>query len=378
MRFLAVAVLLSSTAGAAAPIQIHDAGDGSLRVIQPIPPVSAAAFATTRTLYLNRHGGTLTPGNNNSQTNTSSLVSHASTVTGWDVTDAKWAETMACVRDMWAPFDVTITDEDPGSTPHVEVFVGGSPSSIGFGGNIGGVAPMALDCSVVERSVVFVFPKNLGNRAQSVCEVVGQEVGHSYGLDHELEPSDPMTYLSYNGARTFRDKTASCGESTARPCGFEGFEACRANQNSFQILLDRLGAPGSDHVAPEVVVTSPSDHATVAPGFAVSASATDNVGVERMTLFVDGGMVAVDDAETIAMATDPNLPTGSHELVIEVADLAGNTATQRLTVSVEEEASTSPDFVPSLGCATSRDGGWLLALALVGLRRRRVRSRIGL
>lgn len=118
-------------------------------------------------------------------------------------------------------------------------------------------------------------------------------------------------------------------------------------------------------------MTSPSDHATVAPGFAVSASATDNVGVERMTLFVDGGMVAVDDAETIAMATDPTLPTGSHELVIEVADLAGNTATQRLTVSVEEDASSSPDFVPSLGCATSRDGGWLLVLALVGLWRRR-------
>ncbi len=371
MRFLAAAVLLSSTAAVAAPIQIHDAGDGSLRAVQPVPPVSAAAVATTRTLYLNRDGGTLTPGNNNSQTNTSSLVSQASTIAGWDTTDAKWAETMACVRDMWAPFDVTITDEDPGSTPHVEVHVGGSPSAIGFGSNIGGVAPMALDCSVVERSVVFVFPKNLGHRPQSVCEVIGQEVGHSYGLDHELEPSDPMTYLSFNGERTFRDKTVSCGESTARPCGFEGFDACRANQNSFRILLDRLGAPGSDHVAPVIEVTEPRDDAIVEPGFAVSASATDNVGIERMTLFVDGGMVAVD-SEAIAMTTDPSLPTGSHELVIEVADTAGNTATERLVVSIQQEdTSTAPDFMPSIGCSSSSDGSWLFALAVVGLGMRR-------
>ncbi len=374
MRFFAAAVLMSSTA-AAAPVQIHYTPTGDGRAVQPIPPVSSAAVATTRTLYLNRTGGTLTPGTNNSQANTSSLVSQASTIAGWDTSDAKWAETMACVRDMWAPFDVSVTDEDPGSTPHVEVHIGGSPASIGFGSNIGGVAPMALDCSVVERSIVFVFPNSLGNRPQSVCEVVGQEVGHSYGLDHELEPSDPMTYLPFNGERTFRDKTASCGESTARPCGFEGYAACRANQNSFRILLDRLGAPGSDRVAPVIEVTEPRDNAIVEAGFAVSASATDNVGIERMTLFVDGGMVAVD-TEAIALATDPSLPPGSHELVIEVADTAGNTATKRLVVSIREEVTpTAPDFTPSIGCSASRDGSWLLALAIVGLgvrRRQRV------
>lgn len=372
MRFFAAALLLSSGAAAAAPIQIHDAGDGSLRVIQPIPPVSAVAFATTRTIYLNRDGGTLTPGNNNSQTNTSSLVSQASTIAGWDTTDAKWAETVACVREMWAPFDVAITDEDPGATPHVEVHVGGTPAAIGFSGNIGGVAPMALDCSVVERAIVFVFPNNLGQRPQSVCEVIGQEVGHSYGLDHELEPSDPMTYLAYSGERTFRDKTASCGESTARPCGFEGYAACRANQNSFRILLDRLGAPGSDHVAPRIEVDEPRDGQVVTPGFPVVAMATDNVGVERLTLFVDGGMVAVD-GDAIAMETDPSLPAGLHELRFDVIDAAGNTASTQMTVRIapEEDTSSAPDFVPSMGCTTSHDAGWLIGLAMIGVGWRR-------
>ena len=209
MRFLAAVVLASGTA-AAAPIDVHLAPDGSLRVRQAVAPTSAAT-AHSRTLYLNRFGGPLTPGSNNSQTDTSSLVSQPTTNSGWDVDDAKWAETVSCVRAMWAPFDVSITDVDPGATSHYEVRIGGSPTSLGFNAKIGGVAPMSIDCSIVERSIVFVFPANLHDDPQTVCEVVAQEVGHSYGLDHELEPSDPMTYLGYGGARTFQDTSASCG-----------------------------------------------------------------------------------------------------------------------------------------------------------------------
>ena len=366
MRLLAAVVLASSTA-AAAPIEIHQAGDGSLRARQAVAPTAATAHVTSRTLYLHRDGGTVTPGNNNSQTNTSSIVKQPSTVAGWDVDDAKWAMTMSCVRAMWSPFDVEVTDIDPGSTPHMKVFVGGSPTSIGFPGGIGGVSPMAIDCSVVERSIVFVFPRNLHHDPQSVCEVIGQELGHSFGLDHELEPSDPMTYLGFAGERTFRDKTVACGETTARPCGIDG-HVCTQQQNSFQHLLDRIGAPGTDHAAPVLDVVTPRDGDRVERGFEVIAHASDNVEVSRVTLFVDGGAVAVDTG-SIAIATDPELPAGAHQLVIEVADTTGNTTTERLDVSIDDGG--GPDFVPTIGCATGGDAGWLVALVLVGARRRR-------
>jgi len=374
MRILAAVVLASSTA-TAAPIRIREAGDGTSFAVQPIPPTSATTVATSRTIYLNRGGGTLTPGNNNSQSNTSSLVDHATSIAGWDASDADWAETMACVRAMWSPFDVEITDQDPGTTPHFEVHIGGTPTAIDFPGGIGGVAPMALDCSIVERSIVFVFPNNLNNRPQRVCEVIGQEVGHSYGLDHELEPSDPMTYLSFNGDRTFRDKSVACGESTARPCGFEGHASCRDTQNSYALLLGRLGEPGSDHVSPTLTVVEPRDDAVVEPGFSVVANAADDVGVERITLFIDGGVVAVED-EALAIATDPRLAAGSHALVIEVIDTAGNTTTRTLTVRIGDDASSNPppsDFVPTLGCSTTGAPGWP-GLALAGVLARVRRS----
>jgi MYXO-CTERM domain-containing protein len=376
MRVLAALVLCAGSASAfAAPIEIRDAGDGSLRARQPVAPTSAAAHARSRTLYLNRAGGTLTPGANNSQANTSSLVDQASTIAGWDVDDAMWAATMSCVRAMWAPFDVDITDADPGTTPHVEVHIGGSPTSIGFPPKIGGVAPMALDCSIVEHSIVFVFPVNLRDDPQIVCEVVAQEVGHSFGLDHELEPADPMTYLSYAGERTFQDRTVACGETTARPCGING-SYCRANQNSYQLLLDRLGAPGSDHDAPTLDVVAPRDGSVVEPGFSVIANASDDVEVAQITLHLDGALVATDRT-SLDFAIAPGLPPGPHTLVIEVADTAGNTTNRQLAVHLEPEAAPADpadDPVPMLGCSTGGDPGVVLGVFMFLAYRRRRRD----
>ncbi len=371
MRFLATVVLASSTAAAAAPIDVHLAPDGSMRARQAVAPTSATATAQSRTLYLNRDAGTLTPGSNNSQTDTSSLITQPTTIGGWEVDDAKWAETLSCVRAMWAPFDVSITDVDPGSTPHFEVHIGGSPAVLGLPSKIGGIAPMAIDCSIVERSIVFVFPENLRNDPQTVCEVVAQEVGHSYGLDHELLPADPMTYLDYAGNRTFQDTSSACGESTARPCGIDG-HVCRATQNSFRVLLERIGVPGSDHEPPMLEIVTPRDNEVVERGFEVIASASDNTEIERLTLFVDGGAVVVE-SDSLAIATDAEMPVGTHELVIEVADRAGNTTTERVSVRLEDGASSS---TPSIGCSSSGGAGWLVALALLkyvrsGGRRRR-------
>ncbi|MBA2540138.1 MAG: hypothetical protein H0V17_10925 [Deltaproteobacteria bacterium] len=367
MRVLAALVICAGTA-TAAPIEFRVAGDGSLRARQAVPPTTAQ-HPRSRTIYLDRDGGALSPGASNSQLDTSSLIERPTTIDGWDIDDASWAETVACVRAMWAPYDVAITDVDPGATPHIQVHVGGSPTSIELPPKIGGVAPMATDCSVVEHSIVFVFPANLRNDPQAVCEVVAQEVGHSYGLDHELEPSDPMTYLSFAGERTFQDKTVECGETSARPCGVGG-STCRANQNSFRILLDRFGAPGSDRAPPTVDIVAPLDGSVVEPGFAVIASAADDVAVARITLYVDGTAVATQPS-SLDFAIDPDLATGPHELVIEVADTADNTTTRRLAVHLDDGSDT--DFVPTIGCSAGGQPSLALVVVVGGLlwRRRR-------
>src|SRR3954463_12235693 len=83
--------------------------------------------AQSRTIYLNRHGATIRPGTNDSHAQTSTVVTRPTEIAAWDVTDAKWTATVACMKDMWRRFDVTITETDPGTTPHIEALFGGVP-----------------------------------------------------------------------------------------------------------------------------------------------------------------------------------------------------------------------------------------------------------
>jgi uncharacterized protein (TIGR03382 family) len=214
------------------------------RQVLPAAAAPASAVAQSRVIYLNRDGVVLTPGDNDSVRQTSSIVTEPTAIAGWDVDDAAWADTVACVQDIYQAFDVTVTDRDPGDVPHIEALFGGHPRDVGLPDNVGGVSPFTTDCGIIEHSIVFAFTDVLPADTRAVCEVAAQEIAHSFGLDHELLASDPMTYLDYAGDRTFQDSMASCGEFTGRSCGING-NTCRARQNSVQLLRQRLGARGN-------------------------------------------------------------------------------------------------------------------------------------
>jgi hypothetical protein len=216
------------------------------QILAPQPRASDASdLAQSRTIYLNRSGVTLRPGINDSRLQTSSIVESATSITPWEIDDEMWGETMDCMRELFQPFDVVVTDRDPGMVPHIEGVFGGHPSDVGLPDNVAGVSPFTSDCSVIESSVVFTFTDVLPDDARLMCEIMAQEIAHSYGLDHQMLPEDPMTYLDYPGERTFQDEDALCGEFDARPCGIGG-SFCRATQNSVELLTQRLGARGTD------------------------------------------------------------------------------------------------------------------------------------
>jgi uncharacterized protein (TIGR03382 family) len=348
-------------------------GDGPRSLRQVVPATLAASgLAKSRTIYLNRHGAMLTPGQNNSQSNTSTIVPRAVQVPGWSASAADWAATVACMKDMWSRFDVAITEDDPGATPHIEAVFTQSPADVGITAYIGGVSPFTTNCSVIESSIVFAFTDNLPRRPQVICEIMSQEIAHSYGLDHELLASDPMTYLSYAGARRFQDRDAACGETTARPCGVAG-NTCRATQNSVQLLLARLGAADRDNDPPSIGITAPAASATLEPGFEITAVASDNVAVASVAFYLDDVLVATRTEPPYQLATDPALEPGKHTVLVEATDRDGNSAVEEREITVDVGADPF-----GLGCATSRHPpGAAIALALAGLwwhRRRRAKN----
>ncbi len=235
--------------GSASPLEfvatgaVPTQGRGFALARQVLPAqvhASASGRAQSRVIYLNHDGVILRPGDNDSSRDRSSIVGQPTLISGWDVDDDTWLETALCIADIYAPFDVTVTDEDPGDVPHIEAVIGGHPSDIGLPDNVAGVSPFTSDCSIIERSVVFTFTDVLPDDPRIVCEVMAQEIAHSYGLDHEMLASDPMSYLDYAGERTFQDEMAPCGEFANRKCGING-TTCRQRQNSVALLEQRLG-----------------------------------------------------------------------------------------------------------------------------------------
>ncbi len=86
-------------------------------------------------------------------------------------------------------------------------------------------------------------------------------------------------------------------------------------------------ASTTDTIAPTVKLIAPSaDGTTVRGAFSVSASATDNVGIVTMKLYIDGGLVYQVANASLAYSWNTNkLKKGSsHYVLVSAADKAGN------------------------------------------------------
>jgi hypothetical protein len=214
---------------------------GPRSVVALLAVLSSTAYAD-RVVHLVRDGATVRPGANDARARTSSIAKHEVTVPAWTTTDETWAETVACLERVYAPFDVTFTEEEP-EGEHIAAVFGGSPLMLGLPRSYAGISPFEADCSIIESSIVFTFTDILPPDAATACRVMAQEIGHSYGLDHELRAGDPMSTLPFDGERAFVDEDVACGEDSPRPCGLPG-TSCRATQSSYALLADRLGMAG--------------------------------------------------------------------------------------------------------------------------------------
>lgn len=199
----------------------------------------------SRVIYLNREGASVRGGPDDAAFNVSSVAANApnnhATIPPFTGTSSRFSAIAKCIRQKFAPFNVSVVESRPVTGDYLMVLMGGTAQDLGFHAEDGhahshatGLAP--FNGEAIPRAVVFVFTRTLKENLQSSCETAGMEIAHAYGLDHARHCRDLMTYMPRCGARAFLDRDLACGEQADRPCAHGA-----AVQNSYRRLLSVLG-----------------------------------------------------------------------------------------------------------------------------------------
>ena len=281
-------------------------------------------------LFLNRSGGHYAAAwSDDSTSNQSYLLDFDVDMPVFPYGDRSWQDVLDCVRDLYADFNIEVTDVDPGRQTHVEVVISGQPQDIGQSRGVAGIA--TFGCEPIDNAVVYAFAEAHGDDPTSICETAGQESAHAFGLDHEMLCSDIMTYLQPCGGKGFQDEDASCGEYQARRCSCGG-----ATQNSYQYLMDVLGPAQDVNQSPRISISSPADGAVVDPGFAVEVQVSDDSAIDRVELWIDGEQVDTSGAAPWTTHAPSDLAPGSVDLDARAYDDEGARASATIGVDVTD------------------------------------------
>lgn len=326
----------------------------------PIPVPSDAPLASPGkpqaakqgVIFVNFDGAQLSSGYDDSRTNTTQLNFMAGSFAAYGQ-GAKRDAVLQAVRDDWAAYNVIVTDVRPASGEYTMNMTG--PTNP-LGGGVLGVAP--LDCydQQTHNNITYAFHSvNDQFSAAVTATTIGQEVAHSYGLEHVNEPGDIMNPYNAGGDASFIDaciqivtngQPIQCGQQHADNCG------SGSAQNAHLELLALFGTSEPDTTAPVVELIYPEDGATFDPGanFTITAEAHDDTALETVLLYNNGQPLQ----ETKNPPYDwevTNIPEGVYELYVEAVDLSGNAAMSNVVTIIVGDPPQSDDT------AGTADGG---------------------
>lgn len=268
-----------------------------------------AARSAPLVAFINRGGGAFRAGQDNAAADTSSILSYyrrsGVNLPASSYDDSAWSQLVSCVKQIYTPFNVTITDERPGAAGYNEIVVTNAWASsvLGLSNSVGGIAPLG-QCRVVPQAVGFVFQPTYDRAGfggvRGTCEAVAHELGHTLSLSHERLPTDLMSYAPASLSKSFQDQASACGVSASSP------EACSCGgptQDSHDQLVQMVGAsdgatttPSTPTTSATIAVTAPANGATLAGNgnVTVTVDGGGNANVRLVWLF-NGRVLACDD-----------------------------------------------------------------------------------
>lgn len=380
----AVLLLLSSTALARPHVDangnlIRDAHScGTTTAPYPVPNIATFATPGTRTIYLNKNGGTynITGGATDASTNSANTIAAGDGRTHMNAVippiDAvfDWNYIVKCVKAQYKPYNVIITETEPTSGNYVEAVVGGDGASTGWSASSGilGVASADNFCGVTEKGIAFSFAHNhigITKPNDELCATVAHEVGHLLALEHEIASKDTMSYVPFasSGSKAFTNPDSQCGtdsqDTNACSCQTTG---AGQTTSSDKRLSQFVGLRPTETNPPTLDVTAPGDNVTLPPSFIVTADASDDTAMDQVAVLLDANTMG---ASTMPAGTTYSIPVtnaaeGTYTLEVQAVDLAGNVTKKDLAVVIAKSdlggaCLNSGDCIANM-CASRDDG----------------------
>jgi hypothetical protein len=363
------------------PVIYQDVGNGHKFGLQPLPAYAMGdvnqADTESNIIFVNRCVGGCTviaSSVNNASTQQSTIPQGFPDGTkialaAFPYSDTSWNLVMSCVKEIYSPYNVVVTDQDPGPTVvHTEIIVTGSDpvTTLNLQG-AAGISPISPDHTPFNNNLAYAFASDYAddpaiNRPYGLydlCATIGQETAHSFGLDHEFECTDPMTYKNpCGGIKYFRNQDFQCGAYAASDCNCcfssgpgqqcnPGCQDAGPTQNSHQRLLGVFGAGQSTTPPPVVSITSPADGDHVSANFPVVVNSSSKRGTAAVKIFLNGylwvekdpgfdpagGPTAPIYAPTYVVITPTAVPDGVIDVEAQACDDLGSCTSAKLTVT---------------------------------------------
>lgn len=255
---------------------------------------------------------------------------------------AVWDEVVQCVKDVYAPYNVQVVTEDPTPALHHEALVAGTSTDYGIPANeaLGKAELGAGFCSPKDNAISLNIandhtPGSGMTLAQNICWTVAQETAHSWGLDHEIECTDALTYdFSSCGQRFFRNKNSACGE-----VGITGPRSCVCGgnqQNTHGKVLAVFGAGTGPQLTPTIRVDQPTAGSQFPRGNKIFATVFAGRGMKHLEVYVNGWKWVDQPAttnSTFQIALPDEVPDGVMDLRVRACDDIEVCGEQTVTVT---------------------------------------------
>ena len=333
-----------------------------------IDPKTVPALVNSHIVFLNRcaNGCAVKPaaqGSTDSTVDQSDIAGGNVMLSAFNGGDSRWGSIVSCVKGVLAPFNIQVTDQDPGTQPHFEVMVAGTAGQLNTqlnGQGILGIAdyactdpsnPGSCYAPYLPNALVFAFANDpyFGGNVTMICGTAAQEIAHAWTLDHTTVTTDPMTYYNYATPLAFRNG-AQCGSDCSGGQNAFGL-TCSGNshvcmstgqqtQNEVDIITKIFGPAGA--AAPTVKIKTPANGSAVHNGFTLEVDCTSPDGIQEVDWSLDG---VNQQAMTTApyMVAAPTLSKGTHHITA----LCGTTK--------QATATASSDFIVGDACMADAD-----------------------